>query len=143
MTLPTCWKVREGIGGPSTPTHMSHGFGTLAFLNDKTAALLVLFLSGIGMIVKENKNRIRWTDTYAEQYLNSPPGPPMPAAGDTLYSSTCSTSNFSFSSVASSSFSACSQDDEGFSWIPKSTKDKDAEAVSVHYHHATSNSQRW
>jgi len=32
--------------------------------------------------------------------------------------------------VASSSFSACSQDDEALSWIPKSSKDREAEAVS-------------
>lgn len=28
-------------------------------------------LEGIGMITKENKNRIRWTEAYVEQYLSS------------------------------------------------------------------------
>ena len=92
------------------------------------------------MITKENKNRIRWTDTYAEQYLHFPPvnANTVPSADPRLLSTGSSGSHLSFSSAATSaSTSAFSQlsastssDDFSLSWAPRSAQDKEAEAVS-------------
>jgi hypothetical protein len=82
------------------------------------------------MITKENKNRIRWTDTYAEQYLNAS----STSIPERLLSAGSSSSHFSFASTMSGSslsqISNGSSDDVGLSWVPRGNREKDAESVS-------------
>jgi hypothetical protein len=93
------------------------------------------------MIVKENKNRIRWTELYAEQYLNLTPAalanvlacfdPSLQASTASLTSqgshTTYSSGSPSMASINSTSPSAAADEIANF-WGPRN-REKDAEAV--------------